>query len=437
MTAPAAPAPVSETLPEAIPAAAPEGSALAVTPPAAVAAAAVPEAPSATPPEARRPLSRKEAKAAAMQAIPEAASELATETPPAAPTAAEAAALGATPGEAPVAAEGAAPAAPAAPIPALPLAPKPILVHLPPVLREMGVEALSAASPQEERALRALINGYVRRQDVETLRSRNAELERGAAQREAQSAADQKWRASPAYKTASEKYQRLVELEGSGEIPAGTAEDFRASFDAQVAKLTQAELDERMAVISQQEETERGRAWASEAWANVNIMPEAVRSLPKFEGWFAEALETFDAKIERGHYDAVLSGLPVQERVPKMHQIFMKDFGASLTAKPEVVAIFASLNQREATEKAAATTKAAEEERRIAKIKLDAVEEFKRSLAKTVPPHPLGNLAPASAQNRVPAGHEAAAPAAPQGPQSPRKLAKAAAMERTREHLGI
>ena len=418
MTAPAAPAPVTETPPEAIPATAPPEPAPAATPPAAPAAPAASE----TPPEARRPLSRREVKAEMMKGLTDAAAS-------AEPVAEAPAEVIATPGEpTPVAEPVAAPAS---------AAPQPILVPLPPVLREMGVESLSAKTPQEERALRALINGYVRRGDVETLRTRNSELERREAEREAATAARVKWEGTPEHRDAQARYQQLVQLEADGQVLAGTAEQYRASFDAQVAKLTDQELQQRMEVINEQTAAEHGRAWTDRAWENATTMPEAVRSLPKFEEWFGEAVETFDAKIERGHYDAILRGLPADQRVTEMHRLFMKEFGASLTARPEVVGVFASLNQREAQEKAAAAARAADEERRIAKIKADAVAEHMQKLAAQrgalPPPNPLGNPAPVRS---TPQGSQAAAPAAPQSPQSPRKLAKAAAMERTRELLG-
>ena len=428
MTAPAAPAPVTEATPEATPAATPSA---APTPAAAPAEAPAAAPVSQTPPEARRPLSRREAKAEAMQReglAPEAETAAAPE-----PGASAAAPAEGAPGE------GA--AAPAPTPPEAPAPPRPILVPLPPALREMGVETLTATTPQEERAVRALVNGYVRRQELATAQARASELERRLAEKEAREAAVQKWEASPERKDAQERYQKLVELETAGEVPAGTAEQFRASYDAQVARIAQAERDQRMAAIEEQEAVSEGRAFQQQAWMNALTIPAPIRALPKFEQWFNEAIETFDAKIERGHYDAVLTQPDKDQRLAEAHRLFMKEFGASLQARADVMGIYRTVREQDEARKSAAANKAAEEQRRLDKIKADTIEEYKRGLAaqrQTTPPHPLGSLAaPARPARGVATGSEAAAaPAAPQSPQSPRKLAKAAAMDRVREQLG-
>ena len=188
-----------------------------------------------------------------------------------------------------------------------------------------------------------------------------------------------------------------------------------------------------MGELEEREIVEHGQRWKSEAWLNVNTLPEAIRSLTAFPQWFEKAVQSFDAEIELGHYPQIKPG-----DAETMHKEFMRFFGAQLTKEADVVGVYRMLGEREQQNRAAAAAQAAAKEREIAEIKRLAVEEHMKQLAakgaQRPPPNPLGNLAPG--REPVREGSQAAAPAAPPSPQSPRKLAKAAAMERVRERFG-
>jgi hypothetical protein len=293
----------------------------------------------------------------------------------------------------------------------------------------MGEEQFVATSPQQERALRAALNSYVRRAQLDTAITENAALKAEKVEREAREAARQTWQSDPKYAEMMGKAQELRETYGDA-----IAEQFLRGFNADFDQMAQKEIDQRMGEVRNQETAHAVDAWTQEAWSNASSLPEAIRTLPTFGKAFQDAVESFDSEMALGHF-------PQVQNAEQAHREFMRFFGARLTAQPDVVAVYRSLGQREEQKRTAAAAKAAEGQRRLDQIKLQAVEEYKKHEAEKrgqAPPHPLGNLAAAPVA-RVPAavGPEAAVVAANVPVSQLRREGRAAAAQRARERFGM
>ena len=292
----------------------------------------------------------------------------------------------------------------------------------------MGITELPARNAQEERAQRAIINSYTRRAEVATLQARVDEYERGRVEQESRDAATQKWMARPEYQAQLARYQEIKDAFGESE-----AEAWWRGVNAEFDKVAQQEFDTRMGVVDQQRAEQAALAWKNEAWGNVGTLPAVLRQLPVFSKLFEESVQSFDAELKLGHY-------PQVQTTEDMHREFVRFFQARLVAQPEVRGVYASLNEREAQGRTAAAAKAAEEQRRVEKIKLDAIEEWKRQEAAkvtAVPPHPLGNFNAVSRDRMPVAGSEAAVPAANVPVSQIRRDAKATAIARAKQRFGF
>lgn len=312
-----------------------------------------------------------------------------------------------------------------------PVAPQLILIPIPEghPLREMGVTELVARNPQEERAQRANINSYTRRQEVATLQAKVDEYQRKEAEQAARKTAEEQWRARPEYRTVMEKAQELRDSHGDE-----VADQFLRGFNADFDKMAQQEIEARVGEIDQQRIAEAGERWTNEARTRGLALPESIRALPIFNQVFDAAVQSFNAELGLGHYPQLQPGMSEE-----MHQEFFRFLNARLRARPEVVALVGAVSEREARNAATAAARAAEEQRRIEKLKQDAVEEWKRQEAAKVaasPPHPLGNLAAVS-RDRVPVGSEAAEPAANVPMSQVRRDARAAAVQRAKQRFGM
>ena len=432
MTAPAVvtEAPAVSAAPPVIPVVAP-----VVAPP--VVESAAPVAPA----KPEGPLSRREAKTALQESLRQRAAAPAEpvvapegRSPDAVSVEAKVPGASETPKVATSPVETLAPPGPASPA-AAPAAPQPIRVPIPVghALREQGLEFLTAHSPVEERALYAVLNSYTRRQEVATLQAKVDEYQRRETERAAREAAEEQWKAKPEYNTIMAQAQELRETHGDA-----VADQFLRGFNADFDKMARQEIEARMGEIDQQRIAEAGERWTNEARTRVLALPESIRALPIFNEVFNKAVQSFNSELGLGHYDDE-NGVCRLKNGDEMHQEFFRFLNARLRAQPEVTALVNAVSVREEQGRTAAAARAAEEQRRIEKIRLDAVEDFKRQEAAkrtAMPPHPLGNLAAVS-RDRLPAGSEAAEPAANVPINQLRRDARAAAAERAKQRFGM
>ena len=293
----------------------------------------------------------------------------------------------------------------------------------------MGVTELAARNAQEERALRASLNSHTRRNEVTTLQTQLAEAQRKLAEREARDAATEKWMGRPEYPAALAKYEEIKNSFGQAEADA-----YWRGVNADLENLANEEYETRIGQVEQTRIRDAAVAWKNEAWANVNTMPKMIREMQVFPQLFEQAVESFNEELRLGHYEGRVRS------AEDAHREFMRFFNGRVLAQPEVTRLYKALKDKEASDRTAAAAKAAEDARKLQKVKDDAVEEFKKQVAANrteAPPHPLGNLAAAS-RDRLPAGSEAAAETAANVPVSQlRKDAKAASRQLARQRFGI
>lgn len=290
-----------------------------------------------------------------------------------------------------------------------------------------GVDAITVGSPHEERAVRAAINSYARRNENEALKAQIQQLQKEKVEREAREAATQKWVGRPEYEQALARYNEIRDAFGEAD-----AQQYWKGVNAEFEHIAKQEYDQRIGQVQQEEVEQAAQAWKQEAWVNASTLPSVIRTLPGYSQWFEGAVASFNAELQLGHY-------PQAQTAEDLHREFLRFFSARLTSQPEVVGVVKSLGERDAQAKALAAAKAAEEQRRIEKIKQDAIDEYKRQAAATraqTPPHPLGNLGAVS-RDRLPTGPEAAVPAAEDlSPNQLRKALRNASREDFRRRLG-
>lgn len=335
------------------------------------------------------------------------------------------------PGALPAAAEPALvlPSAPAGLAPTPTPMPAGIRVPIPEghAIREMGVDSITVTSPQQERAVRAALNSYVRRQEVAVLQTQLQQAQQALVEREARETATTRWTSRPEYQAAIDRYNEIKEAFGE---EAG--EQYWRGVNSEFDRVAQGEYEQRMSQVRAQQAEQVAQGWKQEAWANVNTLPESLRRLPSYGQWFEDAVHSFNAEIELGHY-------PNLNGADDLHREFLRFFSTRLTAQPEVAGLYQAVTQREFQARTAAAARAAEQQRQLEQIRQAAIEGYKKQVADKriqAPPHPLGNLNAVS-RDRAPAGSEAAEPlAAELSPSQFKKSLRTAAREDARRRFG-
>lgn len=274
-------------------------------------------------------------------------------------------------------------------------------------LRAQGLDALEASTPEQERAIRALLNGtYTRRQEAEKLTAKVAELEAKLVQQEASKAASDKYKASPQYQARAERFHKMRELEATGELPEGTASEWwRDVASIEIQNLEKGEVHTRMQAIAAQREVEAAEAWKNEAWSNVSgRLPQEIRSIPSLNVWFDDAVEDFNNRLDKGRYPQFdtpdFNAKPEHERRATLEAEFTKLFNSHLLQQGSVREAFARIRDAETRKAAEARTRAEQAAREKAArekaaAEQAAVEKFKREAAEkrqANPPHPLGRV---------------------------------------------
>lgn len=313
---------------------------------------------------------------------------------------------------------------------AAPVTPDHITIPIPEghPLREMGATEFVVQTPQQERTIRAALNGYERRSVVDGLKAQLRERELREAQDEARRTATQRWTGRPEYKEAVQTYNEMKDAFGQEK-----ADIYWRGVNAGFEKEAQGEYAKRVDAITERDQVENVQRWKADAWANANALPASIRNLPSFSKLFEDAVMSFNAEVELGHYPSVVDN-------DSAHKAFTGFFGTRLTMTPEVVALYKAATQQGDQQRTAAAARAAEAQRQKEQIEKAAIERYEREGATRrtqVPPHPLGNLGNAS-RNRVPSGAGSPAagePAAEMTANEVRRQAKAASREDTRRRF--
>lgn len=312
-----------------------------------------------------------------------------------------------------------------------PAAPQLVTIPLPddhPV-RLMGVEQLVAADPEQEQALRALVNGtYYRRQDVEVLQRQLEAMQLQQMQTEASREAEAEWMNTPEYKQAVEQYHEILDMQGEA-----AAQRFWKGMAQEFQNLAEAKYQERMGAYELAQSDAAANAWANQTFQRFSqAMPQPVARLPEFRQWFAEELELFNTRIEAGH----IAPRSAEELNAHMWELLK----SRIAREPKAQGVLRAMDTH--ARNAAAQREAALKAEQDKKVAAQAVADFKKGAATTrtrIPPSPLSRAPSTSA----PAGRSTAmAPntgATENGDLSPQQLrreARRGAREDARRYLG-
>lgn len=264
---------------------------------------------------------------------------------------------------------------------------------------QMGVAELTATTPEEERAIRALLNGtYVRRQELEDRDTRLQKTEEQLEQiqrenvrlKSTQSAAE-RWKKTPEYRKAVEQYNEILEVSGqdaASKYWRGVNQDFKA--------MVEEEYEGNWGEMQQQRHQEQAESWVQNAWSDAtSAVPDEVRSIPHFGRVFNNSVRLFDHALAEGHYPGV-------ETVEQQHEAFQTFFRGQLLQYPAV---------RQALQEARARIKSADEpkepaapaepdERAVEKAKDELKKEYAESRRKS-PPNPLAGVGHSSGPDRA------------------------------------
>jgi len=265
----------------------------------------------------------------------------------------------------------------------------------------MGVKELAARDEREARAIRAMLNSHVRRQEVVERDKRIAELQEWQVRREAEDAARGAWDKTPEAATVRQRYQELKDAYGD-EVADGYLKGMADKLETAI----QSEYDKRMqsvnaerAAQNAQESARAAETFATQAWERAQRL-EKLRGLPEFGQYFDQTLRDFDAlvaarripNVQPGDFDGLLNA-------------FSTFFSERLIAKPAVVAALRAADERVKQEQQAAANAAAAKQREIDAIKKQAIEDHLKGLAdkrQAAPPNPLANMGPTATRDRSP-----------------------------------
>lgn len=326
-------------------------------------------------------------------------------------------------------------------------------------LRAQGRDYITVADPAELDAVRALVNSTgVRRREAEDNKRRaqelQAELVREREQRmrlEAQTAAEGRWRATPEYQQAVERYEELRESMGDA-----VAQDYWRGVSTKLEALEQEEFQSRAQELESYEADLAADEWTRDAWDKQwEVMPEALRALPEYREAFDAQVQLLNRELEADALprftERALANLTADERATRLtelYQDFARGFAERLLKQPRAQQVLGELTQareRAAKTQAEAKTRveaqAAEARQKLAEQ--EAVERFKREQAakrQQLPLNPLAGqgAAPGTAPAPVgtPGGVEEDGRLRRLGPRELERSLAARARERARSLFG-
>ena len=246
---------------------------------------------------------------------------------------------------------------------------------------------------------RALVNGtYYRVKDNQELQAQVRDLTEWKARREAGDTAQSKWQQTPQYKSAVERYHQIRDTVGQE-----AASEYWKGVESQFQQLADAEFGERWGQFESETAEREGQRWAEEAQRRATAwVPQAIRALPDYARWFNKAVAEFDAAMGTGAFSDPADPEYIRPGdVEGMHKAFTRRLQASITSKDSARAAYKTAQTQQQQIQTTAAQQAALAKLRDDRLKVEAVEQYKRSLAQTrtaVPPHPLGNVGPGVSQ---------------------------------------
>lgn len=250
------------------------------------------------------------------------------------------------------------------------------------------------------RAVKALLNGtYARRKDVEVAQENEQKWHEKYLELQTRLDVEKEWRGSESYQQKVEKYNRLMALEEAGELDKGTAQEYWNAGQPEVDQKIHQKLNEAREQLRNEAADRAQRQWTEDAWRRTGSVAEPVRTLPQFRTHFEEAVDLFNVKIGKGHYPNIQPG-----DAEGLHREFTKFLASQLIAKPDVSAALQNIKNGQQDKSKAAAEAAAAAERERARIKQEAIDEYRKKLAEergANPPNPIANLGKVSTDRAV------------------------------------
>jgi hypothetical protein len=291
--------------------------------------------------------------------------------------------------------------------------------------RQGDIDAIPVETPEQERTLRALINGtYYRRQEVEERDQRIEALERENIQLKSTQSAAERWKQTPQYKAAVERYHEIRDTVG-----AEAASQFWKGVQRDFETLVNEETEKNWGEVEQRRGQEQARAWVNDAWnRNSSTVPQEVRQLPHFGRMFQQAVRLFDHALAEGHH-------PDVRTVEDQHNAFGRFFRALLLQDTQVRDAFSKVSSARTQPAGDApkddpAAKAAEKK---------AEEKVRREFAegrRNSPPNPLAGVGHGSGPDRAAPAPDQGKPKGPVSPHRVEQMARSSARERARQRFG-
>jgi hypothetical protein len=276
-------------------------------------------------------------------------------------------------------------------------------------IRGMGLDALTASSPHEEQAIRALINGtYARRQELEAQAQRAERAEQELMRLRAEMGARTEFESTPEYQQALRQREELasVDEKAAERYWKGVQSELEEAASRQLQKLTE-EYTEQQVIAT-------ARAFVEDVQvAAVENFPTQITHHPRFSDVFDEVRHLYGAALERRELrgEAVVPDRSEFLDLLKERLIRHPEIRVTIEAAMRAEQLRASPPQPQAPPEIPLS----ERER----IEREAIERFKRESAHAVPPHPMGALAGAARPQPLTAGQ---APAPDTSGLSPSQL---------------
>lgn len=283
-------------------------------------------------------------------------------------------------------------------------------------------------------AMKSMLNAtFIRAKELEAAQTKADAYELSQLREETKRTTLAKYRETPAFKEAEERNRQIQQAEVDGTIPKGSAaRDWQITV-AEFEKVVDAAVNEVVAKREDAKTDAAAESWIDEAYQRADgRIPDLVRALPGYRGWFEQAIKSFNSELGLGHI-----------QIPEAsdgHEEFRQFLAGVLSRQGDVQKALQLIELRKT--EATAAAKAAEDTRaRELKAATDkAVEDFKKSTAAQrtqAPPHPLGNLnAPRTAPPTGEPASQDGRPAPASGDQNLRREGREAARQRARERFG-
>lgn len=254
-------------------------------------------------------------------------------------------------------------------------------------LREQGREYIVAASPEQERDIRGLLNSHTRRQEVETAR-REAQAAREEALRyRAALEASDAWQMQAIDSGVLEEYQNIKEVNPKA------AERFLRGAMAEMEEDASTRYQQATEAVQQQQVTQSAVQFVASAYGELSgRLPAELTMLPAYREAFDLARRNYGDYLDRRE----ALGYEVQPSVEEMRPYLE----GALVTSPDIVRFLTARQQSQtAQQQADRQAQQATEAARVraeaeAKVRADLkAEEEARILAAQQPRNPLSGIA--------------------------------------------